>query len=47
MCGASCQLNSSQSIIKKHKPIKKIDLVPNAIVGSSEKYRLSIVIQEV
>ena len=30
-----------------HFDIKKIDLVPNAIVGSSETYRLIIVIQEV
>jgi len=26
--------------------IKKVDLVPNAIIGSKEKYRLIIVIQE-
>ncbi len=26
--------------------IKKIDLVPNTIIGSKEKYRLIIVIQE-
>lgn len=27
--------------------IKKVDLVPNAIIGSKEKYRLIIVIQEI
>ena len=27
--------------------IKKIDLIPNAIIGSKEKYRLVIVIQEI
>ena len=26
--------------------IKKVDLVPNAIIGAKEKYRLIIVIQE-